>query len=136
MVLRSTTVAILNLRLTVPFGCPENISLCYLDANIFMPRSDRCEMADVGIQRNVLNPCGVRFFNNETGEIKSVKLQAIIAPRIAPQRRLLTATIVTQQKYDAHQIFEGYLIGIVKVRLFYSSERIRKQIAFKYCYYQ
>lgn len=65
-----------------------------------------------------------------------MKLQAIIAPRIAPQRRLLTATIVTQQKYVAHQIFEGYLIGIVKVRLFYSLERIRKQIAFEYCYYQ
>ena len=113
--LKSTQDAVIDLRLTVPFGCSANTIQCYLDVNIFMPRSDRCEMADAGIQQSILNPCGVRFSNNETGLVKSIRLQAIIAPRIAPQRRLIKADLVTQRSYNAHPIFEGYHIKSVEV---------------------
>ena len=115
--LQSTKDADINLRLTVPFGCPENTTHCYLNVNVFMPRSDRCEMADVGIQQKILNPCGVRFSNNETGLVKSIRLQAIIAPRVAPQRRQISANLMTQSTYSAHPIFGGYHIKSVGVSI-------------------
>ena len=115
VVLQSTQDATIDLRLTVPFGCPENTAQCFLNVNVFMPRSDRCELADVGMQKNVLNPCGFRFSNNETGVVKSIRLQAIISPIITPQRRQISANVVTQKRYDAHPMFGGYHIKSVRV---------------------
>ena len=116
--LQSTQDATIDLRLTVPFGCPHNTTQCFLNVNVFMPRSDLCELADVGIQQNVLNPCGVRFSNNETGVVKSIRLQAIISPRITPQRRQISANLVTQKRYDAHPMFGGYYIKSVRVSIY------------------
>ena len=123
--LQSTKDAVIDLRLTVPFGCPENTTHCYLNVNVFMPRSDRCEIADVGIQQNILNPCGVRFSNNETDLVKSIRLQAIIAPRVAPQRRQISAELVTQNTYNAHPIFEGYHIKSVGVNISMDMRQMR-----------
>ena len=117
VVLKSTQDAVIALRLTVPFGCQANTVQCSLDVNVFMPRSDRCEIADVGMQQNILNPCGVRFFNNETDVTKSIRLQTIIAPRIAPQRRIIKARLLTQRTYNAHPIFGGYHVKSVNVSI-------------------
>ena len=114
-VLSRAQLATVGLRLTIPFGCQPNVSSCYLDVNVFMPRTDRCEIADVGLQQSSANPCGIRFFNNETGVTKQLTLQAIVAPRTALQKRLITAKFFTQPKYNAHPIFGGYNIDTLAV---------------------
>ena len=84
--------------------------MCFLDINVFMPRTDRCDVIDVGIQPISINPCGVRFYNNETGIIKYIRLRTITTPNIQPQRRIIKADLFTQRAYDAHPIFGGYLV--------------------------
>lgn len=80
-----------------------------------MPRSNHCEMADVSLQHNLLNPCGLRFLNNETGILKPLKLQAVFAPRLTPQKRLLKARLVTQLVHDAHPLFQDHLVSELTV---------------------
>ena len=121
VVLRQTQAVAIYLRLTVPFGCPPNQTLCSLDINTFMPRSKHCEMADVGIQQHTDNPCGVRIHNNEIGKLKPLNLQATLVPRTAPQRRLMTAMLFTQKTYIAHPIFQDYHIGSLTVCICYFS---------------
>ena len=117
LVLTNTQEAVMALRLTVPFGCELGIERCFLDLNAFIPKTDRCDVADVGIQTIDVNPCGIRFYNNETGITKYITLRTIITPRIQPQRRLIKGNLMTQRTYDAHPIFGGYLVHAFKVRV-------------------
>ena len=115
--LTNTQDAVIAVKLTVPFGCHLGTERCFLDLNVFMPRTDQCEVVDVGIQTIDINPCGVRFYNNETGLTKYIRLRTIITPRIVSQRRIIKANMLTQQIYAAHPIFGGYFVKSVLVSI-------------------
>ena len=110
VVLTNAQDTVIALRLTIPFGCQSGTERCFLDLNLFMPRTDQCEVVDVGIQTINVNPCGVRFYNNETGMTKFIRLRTIIPQRIVPQKRIIKANMLTQRIYAAHPIFGGYLV--------------------------
>ena len=115
ILLNNTQSAQISLRLTIPFGCQQNVSPCYIDVNVFMPRTNRCELADVGIKQTTPNSCGIRFYSNETGVTKQLTLQAISVPRTRPQNRIVSANLVTQSVYEAHTIFGSYKIDTLTV---------------------
>ena len=115
VLLNTTQAANISIRLTVPFGCQRNETKCYLDINVFMSRTNQCDIADVGLKQTSPNRCGIRFFNNETGVTKKLTLQAITVPRTTPLSRVISANFATQSVYKAHPIFGGYTIDTLDV---------------------
>ena len=115
---RDQDEAIVNLKLTVPFGCEDGNDKCYIVAIVLVPiKNDVCKAAEVAHRTENFEqkPCGVLFWNNEVGVPKKLRLDALLGEDVKPQSWKLTARLATLPTYTAHPLFANYQLDPIMV---------------------
>jgi len=84
-----------KLKLTEEFFCPVALPLCSVDVSVFIPdKAEKCVLSSVA-QTGTRTPCGIRFYNEDVGKEKVLKLTNIAGDRNANLGRQFTVFLKT-----------------------------------------
>ena len=119
MHLKNTQVAFVYIKLTVPFGCSNNDPTCHIYVNVFMPNTDNCDSNDIALRKSLKNGCGLKISNKEVDVPKKLEFTGKYVKKIQPQGRHLVARLATLKRYNAHPLFQAYILEPIMVSWYY-----------------
>ena len=122
--IKDTEKADINLTLTVPFGCNDQVRKisngigCAVDLTLFVPDSSnfnqRCEIFNLANLNRENKPCGIRIKNDEVGKVKTISVLNKFAGQSNEKIQQFDVLLQTNS-YHLHSMISNYRLEPVTV---------------------
>lgn len=108
-----------QLRLTIPFGCPEHHPECVLIVNMFMPddfNQGDCRIPNLVTRSNGLNGCAVLFYNSDINKNKTFTITTELGKSHRTVKGRHTVLLQTLE-FSSHELFSNYFLEPIHVSI-------------------